>query len=43
MENISKTYIGVDISKNNLDFYIHPTGKCFKIANSENVDSPWHS
>lgn len=34
MKNITKVYIGVDISKNNLDIYIHPIGRLFKIANS---------
>jgi transposase len=34
-KNISKVYIGVDISKNNLDIYIHPLGKFFKVANSK--------
>ena len=35
MKNVSKVYIGVDISKNNLDIYIHPIGKYFSITNSE--------
>ncbi len=34
MKNISNVCIGVDISKNNLDAYIHPIGRFFKIANS---------
>jgi transposase len=33
--NLLKVHIGVDISKNNLDVYIYPIGKSFKIANSE--------
>lgn len=35
MKNISNVFIGVDISKNSLDIYIHPTGRFFKIANSK--------
>lgn len=35
MINVSKTFIGVDVSKNNLDIYIYPIGKSFKIANSK--------
>ena len=35
MTNVSKVYIGVDVSKNKLDIYIHPLGKFFKIANTE--------
>ena len=35
MKNISQVFLGVDISKNTLDIYIHPIGKFFKIANSE--------
>ena len=31
MKNIAKVYIGVDISKNNLDIYMYPIGKSFKI------------
>ncbi len=34
MITLSKIYIGVDISKNNLDICIEPLGKSFKIANS---------
>lgn len=34
MTNVSKVYLGVDVSKNSLDIYIHPLGKFFKIANS---------
>jgi transposase len=34
MKNISKVFIGVDVSKDNLDIYIHPVGKRFTIANS---------
>ena len=35
MKNIAEVYIGVDISKNNLDIYMYPIGKFFKVANSE--------
>lgn len=35
MTTISKVYIGVDISKNYLDVYIHPIGKVFRLKNSE--------
>ena len=35
MTIISKVYIGVDISKNSLDIYIHPEKKVLKIDNSE--------
>ena len=35
MTNIAKVYIGVDISKDTLDVYTHPTGSHSKIANSE--------
>ncbi len=35
MKNISKVFIGVDISKNTLDVYIHPIGKSLKVSNSE--------
>lgn len=35
MSNISKVYIGVDISKNKLDIYINPIGKFFTIENSK--------
>lgn len=36
MKNLSKVYVGVDISKNNLDVYIHPIGKRCSFINSEN-------
>ena len=35
MTNIAKVYIGVDISKDTLDVYTHPTGSYSRIANSE--------
>lgn len=34
MKNISKVYIGVDVSKKTLDIHLLPFGKSFKIANS---------
>jgi len=34
MEKIAKVFIGVDISKDSLDIYIHPLGQFFKITNS---------
>ena len=35
METVSEVYVGVDISKDSLDIYIHPIGKSFKIANTK--------
>jgi transposase len=35
MKNISKVYIGVDVSKKSLDIHFLPCGKFFKIANSD--------
>lgn len=35
MNNVSKVYIGVDISKDHLDVYIHPLGGFFKVKNSK--------
>jgi len=35
MTTLSKVYVGVDVSKNSLDIYIHPMGKFFKIANTK--------
>lgn len=35
MENITKTYVGVDISKDQLDTYLYPTGKAASFANSK--------
>ena len=35
MKNVSEVYIGVDISKNNLDIYIYPIGKLLSITNSK--------
>ena len=32
--NVSKIYVGVDVSKDNLDIYIEPLGKSFRIANT---------
>lgn len=34
MTNITKVYVGVDVSKNHLDIYMHPSGKRSKIANT---------
>jgi transposase len=34
MINLSQVFIGVDISKNSLDIFIHPLGLSFKIDNS---------
>jgi transposase len=36
MVTLPKVFIGVDISKNNLDIFIYPQGNCFKISNSQN-------
>jgi transposase len=35
MESIPKACVGVDVSKNNLDIYIYPEGKSFKVANTK--------
>jgi len=35
MITVSKIYVGVDISKDNLDICIEPLGKSFRIANSQ--------
>ena len=35
MNNLSKVFVGVDISKSSLDFFIDPIGLSFKIDNSE--------
>lgn len=35
MQILSKVVIGVDVSKDNLDIYINPVGKHFKVPNSE--------
>ncbi len=35
MTTLSKIYVGVDVSKNNLDVFIHPLGKHFRIMNSK--------
>lgn len=35
MKKITEVCVGVDISKNQLDIYIHPAGKVYKITNSE--------
>ncbi len=35
MKNIAKVYIGVDISKDELDISVYPTGKSFKIPNDK--------
>lgn len=34
MENLTKIYVGVDISKNQLDAYLHPIAKAVSFANS---------
>jgi len=34
MSKLTKVYVGVDVSKNHLDFYIHPTGENFRIKNN---------
>jgi len=35
MNKISKTYVGVDVSKKHLDVYLHPEKNFFRIDNSE--------
>jgi len=35
MTTLSKVHIGVDVSKNSLDIYLHPIGQYFKIDNTE--------
>ena len=35
MTNVPKVYVGVDVSKNNLDIFMFPAGKHFRIANSK--------
>jgi len=35
MKNITEVYVGVDVSKSNLDIYIHPLEKLFKIPNTK--------
>ena len=35
MKNIAKVYIGVDISKDELDISVYPTGESFKIPNDK--------
>jgi transposase len=35
MTNISKVYIGVDVSKSSLDIHMYPIGRSFKIKNSK--------
>lgn len=37
MITVSKIYVGVDISKDNLDICIEPLGKSFKIANTQDA------
>ncbi|MBV8661319.1 MAG: transposase, partial [Candidatus Dependentiae bacterium] len=37
MITVSKIYVGVDVSKDNLDICIEPLGKTFRIANSEDA------
>jgi len=36
MENITKIFVGVDVSKKNLDVYMHPIGKKMRIPNTQN-------
>lgn len=36
MENVAKIYVGVDVSKNQLDIYLHPIEKIFSFNNSKN-------
>jgi len=36
MENVTKTYVGVDVSKKQLDIYIHPIEKSIYFTNSKN-------
>lgn len=39
MENLTKIYVGVDVSKSQLDVYIHPIAKAISFANSkEGID-----
>ena len=35
MNNVSKVYIGVDVSKDHLDVYIYPLSRFFKVKNSK--------
>jgi transposase len=35
MEKVAKVFVGVDVSKKHLDFYLHPIGKTLRIENSE--------
>jgi len=35
MNNLPKVFVGVDVSKNNLDVFVHPVKKQLKIENSE--------
>lgn len=35
MEKVAKVFVGVDISKKHLDFYLHPIAKTLRIENSE--------
>lgn len=35
MKKITEVWVGVDISKKNLDIHIYPIGKCLQILNSE--------
>lgn len=35
MDNISKVFIGVDVSKDTLDIHINPIGKTYKIGNNQ--------
>lgn len=35
MENITKIHVGVDVSKNRLDIYLHPAGKALSFNNSK--------
>jgi transposase len=35
MENVAKVFVGVDVSKKHLDFYLHPINKTLRIENSK--------
>jgi transposase len=35
MEMVAKVFVGVDVSKKHLDFYLHPLNKTLRIENSE--------
>ena len=35
MQNVSNFYVGVDVSKKNLDIHLHPINKAFRVKNDE--------